>query len=191
VADVRKFLLTCKGVSDKELFGKEEYWQPPEDFEKLRKGDCEDFSLWTWRQFLDMGYNARLVLGRHGRYRTGHAWVSFQQNGKCYLVEPQLSVVGEKFPRLSTLRYHPEFSVCWSDEKLTFYSHNKIRRLPSFAVLISLVPEWLRIWGGLVLRVAYRIPLVTFRRLLRVSPNRTAFAEIPKRLFLHSLIYKE
>jgi hypothetical protein len=32
--DVRRFLNGCKRVSDKEQFGKDDYWQPPEDFEK-------------------------------------------------------------------------------------------------------------------------------------------------------------
>jgi hypothetical protein len=159
--------LTCRAVSDKELFGKEEYWQPPEDFEKTKKGDCEDFSLWTWRQFLAMGYDARLVLGRHGRYGIGHAWVDFQKDGKCYLVEPQLRVVGEKFPRLSTLRYQPRFSVAWDGEKLTFYSHAKGVNLPSVSLLLGLIPEWLLIWGRFALWVAYRLPVAAVHRLLR------------------------
>jgi hypothetical protein len=171
ISDVRKFLLTCRAVSDKELFGKEEYWQPPEDFEKIRKGDCEDFSLWTWRQFLSMGYDARLVLGRHGRYGIGHAWVSFQKDGKCYLVEPQLNLVGDRFPRLSTLRYQPRFSISWDGEKLTFYSHAKNRRVPSIGVLAALLPEWFLIWGRFALRVAYRLPVALIRRLVRKTRN--------------------
>src|SRR5262245_22255252 len=71
IKDVRKFLCTCTAVSDEKLFGKPEYWQPPEDFERSRKGDCEDFPLWTWSQLLAMGYNARIVFGRHGRYGVG------------------------------------------------------------------------------------------------------------------------
>jgi predicted transglutaminase-like cysteine proteinase len=53
--EVRKFLDGCKYVSDEELFGKRDYWQPSEEFEKRKKGDCEDFALWTWRQLLEMG----------------------------------------------------------------------------------------------------------------------------------------
>src|SRR5437667_5121075 len=68
IEDVRKFLTICQAVSDEDLFGKKDYWQPPEHFEQLRKGDCDDFALWTWRQFLGMGYDARVVFGRHGRY---------------------------------------------------------------------------------------------------------------------------
>jgi len=62
--DIRQFLRSCRYVDDRELFGKEDYWQPPEEFEKRRAGDCEDFSLWTWRQLLAMGVDARIVFGK-------------------------------------------------------------------------------------------------------------------------------
>jgi len=39
IDEIRKFLQQCKYVSDKELFDKDEYWQPPEDFEKRMQGD--------------------------------------------------------------------------------------------------------------------------------------------------------
>src|ERR1700722_11031484 len=45
IEEVRKFLTGCTYISDKELFDKEDYWQPPEDFEDRKKGDCEDFSF--------------------------------------------------------------------------------------------------------------------------------------------------
>ncbi len=64
IRDVCKFLSGCIPVSDKEQFGKDDYWQPPEDFERTKKGDCEDFALWTWRQFLALGYDARFIVGR-------------------------------------------------------------------------------------------------------------------------------
>lgn len=86
--DVRDFLRRCKAVSDEEQFDQRDYWQPPEEFERTRKGDCDCFALWTWRQLLDMGYDARVVFGQHGRYDIGHAWVEFFRNGTCYLVEP-------------------------------------------------------------------------------------------------------
>jgi hypothetical protein len=38
LADVSTFLAGCRGVSDKEQFGREDYWQPPEDFERTRIG---------------------------------------------------------------------------------------------------------------------------------------------------------
>ena len=68
IKEIRKFLMGCKYVSDKELFDKDDYWQPPDEFEKRKEGDCEDFAFWTWRQFMDLGFEARVVFGRHGRY---------------------------------------------------------------------------------------------------------------------------
>ncbi len=123
VRDIRKFLSSCIGISDKEQFGKNDYWQPPEQFEKTRQGDCDDYALWTWRQFLQLGYDARFVCGQHGRYGIGHAWVEFLKDGKCFLVEPQYWAVGEKLPRLTTLAYHPRWSVTWDGDRISFYSH--------------------------------------------------------------------
>ena len=37
--ELRNFLSNCKYVSDQEQFGEEDYWQPPDDFEQLKKGE--------------------------------------------------------------------------------------------------------------------------------------------------------
>jgi hypothetical protein len=159
VAEVRQFLRTCRYVSDEELFGKREYWQPPEDFEKRKQGDCEDFSLWTWRQFMAMGYEARFVMGEHGRYGTGHAWVVFFQEDKCFLVEPLRRYLGA-IPRLSTLGYKPEYSVAWDGKSLSYFAHKRPDAGPSWNLLFSLVPEWLGIWGWFWLKVIFRLPIL-------------------------------
>jgi len=97
-AEMRRFLWGCKYVSDQEQFGQKDYWQPPEQFEESKKGDCEDFALWAWRQLLQMGYDSRFVAGRSGRYAEGHAWVTFEKDGKYYLLEPLGAAVGLKLP---------------------------------------------------------------------------------------------
>ena len=173
--DVRKFLRGCRVVSDKELFGKEDYWQPPEEFEKRKAGDCEDFSLWTWRQLLAMGLDARVVFGRAGRYGIGHAWVMFFQDGKCFLVEPQARYLGLRFPRLSTLKYEPRFSVAWNGEVMRYYAHKDDPEFhPQWKLLISLIPEWTRIWGWVWLRVVVRFPYFVGRKLWREVGRRSA-----------------
>ncbi|HET7440213.1 MAG TPA: transglutaminase domain-containing protein, partial [Terriglobales bacterium] len=147
IHDVRQFLCGCRGVSDEELFGKRDYWQPPEEFEIRKKGDCDDFALWTWRQLLSMGYDARVVFGSHGRYGIGHAWVQYCRGGKWFLMEPTVPFLGETLPRLSTTLYHPKFSVAWADEKLSYYAHEDRKFSPSFPQLVTLLYEWVRIWG--------------------------------------------
>ncbi|HET6178023.1 MAG TPA: transglutaminase domain-containing protein [Candidatus Sulfotelmatobacter sp.] len=179
IEDVCQFLHGCRGVSDRELFDKEDYWQPPEDFEKRKAGDCEDFSLWTWRQLLAMGLDARVVFGRHGRYGVGHAWVMFFQDGKCFLVEPQARSLGLRLPRLSTLAYEPRFSVAWNGKALKYHAHNEHSEIrPRWMLLFSLVPEWVSIWGRFWLRVAVRLPYVTIRTLWRTARGKRAIGSV-------------
>jgi predicted transglutaminase-like cysteine proteinase len=45
--DVRRFLSSCRYVSDRAQFGRDDFWMPPEEFERRRQGDCDDFALWT------------------------------------------------------------------------------------------------------------------------------------------------
>jgi hypothetical protein len=160
VGEIREFLMGCKYVSDKELFDRDEYWQPPEDFEKRKKGDCEDFSFWTWRQLMDLGFDARVVFGRRGKYGGGHAWVQFFQDGKWFLVEPLWRRLGVQLPRLSTLGYRPRFSVAWDGEKLTYYQHREHSPLPGLAEAARLLPEYIFIWGQFWVSSPGRIPKV-------------------------------
>jgi len=162
IAELREFLMGCRYVSDKELFGKEEYWQPPEEFEKNRKGDCEDFALWTWRQLLNMGYDVRFVGGRAGRYGEGHAWIEFLQDGKWFLLEPLYRRVGRTIPRLLTLRYEPRTSVSWDGKTLRYFSHKKpISRVP-WGLLLLLIPEYLVFWARQWLKVILYLPRIIY-----------------------------
>ena len=83
-SELRRFLSTCKYVKDKEQFGENDYWQPPDDFEQSRKGDCEDFALWTWRQLIHMNYPSRFVMGTAGGYGEGHPWVTFTRIARIF-----------------------------------------------------------------------------------------------------------
>jgi hypothetical protein len=156
--DVRAFLIGCKYVSDKELFGKDEYWQPPEEFEKRKKGDCEDFALWTWRQLLNLGYDARFIGGSCGRYGEGHAWVEYFHDGKCYLLEPLYCRIGIAVPRLSTLRYVPNLSVSWDGKTLRYFSHKKPESRLGWRTLIPLVMEYLLFWARFWFVNFFRLP---------------------------------
>jgi hypothetical protein len=160
IGDIRRFLTSCRYVSDQELFGKRDYWQPPEDFETRRKGDCEDFALWTWRQLLNMGYDARFIGGSAGRYGEGHAWVEYFQGGKCFLLEPLYSRVGDTMPRLLTLRYQPRISVSWDGKTLRYFAHRKPDGRLELPVLASLIPEYLFFWTSFWVRNGFRLPWI-------------------------------
>ncbi len=102
-----KFLRKCKYVSDRDLFDKTDYWQLPDQFEKNRKGDCEDFSLWSWRKFLDLGEDARFTYGSqdgggHSRYQRG--W--FVEMGVYAMIHKRFALVPKyrfhQFPNANT-----------------------------------------------------------------------------------------
>jgi len=160
--ELRSFLSGCKYVSDKEQFNRRDYWMPPEEFEKCKKGDCDDFALWTWRQLLGMGYQARYVVGRVGKYDEGHAWVTMEKDGKHFLVEPLASMLGENLPRLSVVRYEPKGSVEWDGEHLHYFIHEtRDFTLPILEIAI-LVGEWLLFWLRFWLFISYRVCLLPY-----------------------------
>jgi len=165
ILDIRRFLSSCKYVSDEEQFGKKDYWQAPEEFERTKKGDCDCFALWTWREFLALGFDARFVTGRSGRYGEGHAWVQFSKDGRDFLVEPLRARLGNTMPRLSTLQYSPRFSVAWDGTKLSFYSHEERRRDPPLIKLIALVPDWLIYWFWIWVMALVFLPFSLYRRM--------------------------
>jgi hypothetical protein len=165
IGDIRNFLMSCRYVSDQELFGKPDYWQPPEEFENRKKGDCEDFALWTWRQLLNMGYDARFIGGSAGRYGDGHAWVEYFKDGRCFLLEPLCCRLGYTIPRLSTLRYEPRISVSWDGKTLKYFSHKKPASQVGWKILALLVPEYLIFWFWYSLNIFFHLPRIAWSTL--------------------------
>jgi hypothetical protein len=119
---------------------------PPEEFERRRMGDCDDFALWTWRALLDLGFDARLVCGRYGHYRSGHAWVTFSNGGRTFLLEPGRARLGHRFPRLLTLAYQPAVSVAWDGERLQYFEHEQRALVLPVHEALLLLPEWAAYW---------------------------------------------
>jgi predicted transglutaminase-like cysteine proteinase len=170
IRELRQFLKDCKYVSDKEQFHRDDYWMPPEEFEKTKKGDCDDFALWTWRQLLDMGYKARYVVGRAGRYGDGHAWVTFEKDGKHFIIEPLSWFVGDRLPRLSFVRYVPSGSVEWDGKHLKYFTHEKPQREPRSKLILTLFAEWVWFWAcfwGRFLVLLCMVPYLSLRNLIK------------------------
>jgi hypothetical protein len=161
---LRTFLRKCRYVSDEEQFGLADFWMPPEEFERSRKGDCEDFALYAWRQVMSLGYFARFVGGRHGRYGDGHAWVTFEKDGKTFLMEPLACSSGPTLPRLSTLAYKPDVSVEWDGEKAHFYLHRERKFMPAARQVPALVLEWTYYHMRSISRIAYLVPVGLVKR---------------------------
>lgn len=160
IEEMRRFLLQCKYVSDQEQFNKKDYWMPPEEFERRKKGDCDDFALWTWRQLMAMGYRCRFVVGRSGRYGAGHAWVIVIKDGTTFIVESLAARLGNKLPRLSTVRYAPGISVEWDGNQLHYYAHEDRAYNPTVREVLPLFAEWICFWPR-------KWPLIITRRTIK------------------------
>ena len=86
------WLRDCEYISDRAQFRKSDYWQHPCEFERTRKGDCEDHALWAWRKLVELGFEAEFVIGKK------HAWVQFTKDGKLYLLETITKKTSMWFP---------------------------------------------------------------------------------------------
>jgi hypothetical protein len=110
------WLAGCEYETDATLFREADYWQHPHTFEQFRRGDCEDFALWTWRKLVELGIDADLVIGRRvppGAENSRHAWILFRYQDEEFLFEPVFRDRGEAVRHISTVRaqYIPEFGV--------------------------------------------------------------------------------
>ena len=127
IEDIKEWLLGCAYASDPDLFQEADYWQHPCTFEQLRKGDCEDFSLWAWRKLVRLGYDAEFVAGRciqPGCNDThhGHTWIVFRKDGVTYLFDPIIRTRSHMVEPLDDVRheYIPEVSI---DGDFTRYAY--------------------------------------------------------------------
>ncbi|HEX8362727.1 MAG TPA: transglutaminase-like cysteine peptidase [Longimicrobium sp.] len=121
---VRSWLAGCTYVTDEEHFGAPDYWQHPSEFERVRRGDCEDFALWGWRKLVEMGYDAFLVVGFWNPpdgTPCQHAWVLIKTGSGDFVLEGTAHHDAMLQP-LETARahYHPEVGIDRQGVAFTF-----------------------------------------------------------------------
>ena len=115
IEELCSWLRECEYVSDLELFQETDFWQHPSTFELLKKGDCEDYALWTWRKLLELGFEAEFMIGRTVRTagQGYHAWVIYRDDRKDYLIDPVFTGTEKMILPLvlAKAEYFPVYSV--------------------------------------------------------------------------------
>ena len=118
IDDIVAWLQTCEYVADLELFHERDVWQHPASFEKLRRGDCEDFALWAWRKRGEIGIDGEFIVGRvvsddSTAIDRQHAWVVYRVDGTEFLFEPAARNPSRIRRRLADAmdEYVPHFAV--------------------------------------------------------------------------------
>ncbi|MCC7001318.1 MAG: transglutaminase-like cysteine peptidase [Gemmatimonadaceae bacterium] len=117
LAEVCDWLLTCQYESDESLFASVDYWQHPEQFERLKRGDCEDHALWAWRKLVEIGLPAQFVVGRYADSPVdshGHAWVLCADRAQGALLIESVAKTADRIVRPlaeAAADYVPHFAV--------------------------------------------------------------------------------
>lgn len=119
LGEIESFLCQCRYLSDQKTRSQSDFWEPPDQFEKRKTGDCEDHAIWAWRHLHDLGYKTRFVLGNCGSW---HAWVHIFVNGRVYLLEATQK--HRWFPSIKS------YDTWWSVErigkkKFAFFLHSE------------------------------------------------------------------
>jgi len=70
---------------DRELFGRTDYWQSPEEFLSRRKGDCEDYAFFTQSLLERLGFRT-FVFSLFGRKGYAHTVTVFKEKGNYHVV---------------------------------------------------------------------------------------------------------
>ena len=136
VEAVRRWLLGCTYVRDDDHFHQADVWQHPCAFEQIRRGDCEDFALWTWRKLIRLGYEAELVAGHASPDAPApgcHAWVLYHDAGTPYLFDAVVRDPQHMARPLADVRQHyvPEVAVDARFRRYVYggYYHQRRRSL--------------------------------------------------------------
>ena len=149
IDDIVEWLTGCEYVTDLALFQEQDVWQHPAAFERLRRGDCEDFALWAWRKLAEVGVEAEFYVGRviltdEPDLDRQHAWVVYRAKGTDFLFEPAARNPQRIIRPLSDARdeYVPHFAVnhhlvtsAFVGCVLDSYRHTRRRRDPTQTAL--------------------------------------------------------
>jgi hypothetical protein len=98
--DILDWLAGCQYETDATLFREADYWQHPHTFEQFRRGDCEDFALWTWRKLVELDIDADLVIGRRvppAPRTAGTRGSCFATGTKSFSSSPSSAIVVKRF----------------------------------------------------------------------------------------------
>lgn len=123
--DVAQWLLGCRYADDQQLLDADDVWQHPCTFELLRCGDCEDYSLWAWRQLVRAGYDAEFVVGilhRRDGVSGRHAWVVFRDGDRAYVLDGVERTAELMIRELESVRsvYEPQVGVTRRGDRFVF-----------------------------------------------------------------------
>lgn len=128
--EIARFIFRHFSVeSDQKQFGKEEFWQTPEELLSNGKGDCEDFAFFANSVLKANGVSSFLV-NVYGK-KFAHTICVFQENGAFHVID------GDEVKRFEAQTLEELFSKIyhhWESAQIVTYSsaHKSGRVLKTF-----------------------------------------------------------
>lgn len=143
IAEVEQWLAGCTTVDDRTLFGEDDHWSHPGEFELIRMGDCDDHALWAWRKLVELGHRASLVSGRWNADGQDelHVFVTVEVGGEDRVFESTSKTLGDALVPAAEARktYRPHFAVDQDLETRVF--------LGSASEILPIPGSWTRASG--------------------------------------------
>jgi len=100
--------LRLKYALDDKTFVDNEIWQTSKEAYYRLRGDCEDHAILLADWLIELGYDARVVAGKHKN--EGHAWVVLIYKNKEYVLEATSKRQSRILPlALALPDYHPSY----------------------------------------------------------------------------------
>lgn len=99
--------------------GRAEVWQTSRQAYQNTKGDCEDHAIALADWLIELGEDARVVLGQHGT--TGHAWVVLFRDGNEYLLEATQKRLSRSYTRFPLARLQAKYRPKYMFNRDTFW----------------------------------------------------------------------
>ena len=97
-------------VEDSALFGKDDYWQSPEEFLSRRAGDCEDFALFAQSALTRIGFES-YVISLYAPAGYAHTVTLFKQDGVYNIInDGRLYRYGTLTPEEALTRVRPDWT---------------------------------------------------------------------------------
>jgi hypothetical protein len=171
IKELKSFLVECEYIEDSKQYGLEDYWMEPRHFEYKKKGDCEDFALYTWKQLLRMGYEARFVVGTVGK-KKGHAWCTVIVDRKKYIVDPVLAK-HSIIPIFVLKDYRPIVSVGYKWNKPIYYLHYSMNKIGYVIEVICLIGRSIIIYP--VMTATFLVALIPFLILTKIKISKIRY----------------
>ncbi len=111
--------------------GKQERWQTSQQAFHYPRGDCEDHAIALADWLIELGHDARVVLGDFDG--VGHAWVVLFKEGKEYLLEATDKSYGRRKQRYPLAKYEPKYHPQWMFNQTDFWSNSGSKFTTSYS----------------------------------------------------------